>query len=181
MLTVFILAGGLAGCSVPQSPQPTLPTEDFSALSPILTTDRPYAIPDAPITLENADRLVLVGTLASRGAPRALASSPDGRLLAVGTARGVYLHDAQTLDQRRFLEAPSAQFVSVSPDGRLLAAYSADPHKVRVWRLDDGAPVGSLDIRPPAPPPSIRQASLLVRIGSRCMQRTPTSAGESPS
>jgi len=148
-LTALILAGGLAGCSVLQSPQPTPPAENFSALSPILTTDRPYAIPDAPITPENADRLALVGTLAGLGAPRALAGSPDGRLLAVGTARGICLHDAQTLDQRRFLEAPSVKFVSISPDGRLLAAYSADPHKVRVWRLDDGAPVGSLDIQPP--------------------------------
>ena len=148
-LTALILAGGLAGCSVLQSPQPTPPAENFSALSPVLTTDRPYAIPDAPITPENADRLALVGTLAGLGAPRALAGSPDGRLLAVGTARGICLHDAQTLDQRRFLEAPSVKFVSISPDGRLLAAYSADPHKVRVWRLDDGAPVGSLDIQPP--------------------------------
>jgi len=149
-LTALILAGGLAGCSVLQSPQPTPPAENFSALSPVLTTDRPYAIPDAPITPENADRLALVGTLAGRSAPRALAGSPDGRLLAVGTARGIYLHDAQTLDQQRFLEAPSVKFVSISPDGRLLAAYiAARPHQVRVWRLDNGALVGSLDIQSP--------------------------------
>ena len=151
VLVAFILAGGLAGCSVDQSPQPTtLPAEDFSSLSPILTTDQPYAIPAAPITPENADRLARVGEMAGLGLPVTLASSQDGRLLAVGTSRGVYLYGAQRLDQRRFLEAPSVKFVSISPDGRLLAAYiEARPHQVRVWRLDNGAPVGRLDIQPP--------------------------------
>jgi len=69
-------------------------------------------------------------------------------MLAVGTSRGVYLYDAQTLAQRRFLEAPAVTFVSFSPDGRRLAAYIASvPHQVRVWRLDDGALVGSLDLQ----------------------------------
>ena len=71
-------------------------------------------------------------------------------MLAVGTSRGIYLYGAQTLDQVRFLEAPSVEFVSISPDGRLLAAYiEARPHQVRVWRLDNGAPVGRLDIQSP--------------------------------
>jgi len=149
-LTIAALVGGLASCGVAGPPQPQPVVEDFATLTLILTPNRPYALPSAPITAENADRLSVVGVLANRGAPRALARSPDGRLLAVGTAHGVYLHDARTLAERRFLEAPPVELVSFSPDGRLLAAYAAsDSHQVRVWRLDDGALVGSLDIRPP--------------------------------
>jgi WD40 repeat protein len=143
-----LLIGSLAGCgvSVPARPQP--PAEDFSALAPTLVPDSPYALPSVPITAENADRVALVGEVASRGLPLMLASAPDGRVLAVGTSRGVYLYDAQTLAQRRFLEAPAVTFVSFSPDGRQLAAYIASvPHQVRVWRLDDGALVGSLDLQ----------------------------------
>jgi WD40 repeat protein len=110
--------------------------------------DSPYALPSVPITAENADRASLVGEMAGLGRPSTLASAPDGRVLAVGTSRGVYLYDTQTLAQRRFLEAPAVTFVSFSPDGRQLAAYIASvPHQVRVWRLDDGALVGSLDLQ----------------------------------
>jgi WD40 repeat protein len=148
LVVAVLLIGSLAGCSVSGRTQPQPPAEDFSALAPILVPDLPYALPSVPIAAENADRVALVGEVASRGLPLTLASAPDGRVLAVGTSRGIYLHDAQTLEQRRFLEAPAVTFVSFSPDGRRLAAYAMSvPHQVRVWRLDDGALVGSLDLQ----------------------------------
>jgi len=148
LVVAVLLIGSLAGCSVSGRARPQPPAEDFSALAPILVPDSPYALPSVPITPENADRASLVGEMAGLGRPSTLASAPDGRMLAVGTSRGVYLYDAQTLAQRRFLEAPAVTFVSFSPDGRRLAAYIASvPHQVRVWRLDDGALVGSLDLQ----------------------------------
>ena len=148
LVVAVLLIGSLAGCGVSSRTQPRPPAEDFSALAPILVPDLPYALPSVPITAENADRVALVGEVASRGLPLMLASAPDGRVLAVGTSRGIYLHDAQTLEQQRFLEAPAQAFVSFSPDGRRLASYAVSvPHQVRVWRLDDGALVGSLDLQ----------------------------------
>ena len=148
LVVAVLLIGSLAGCSVSGRARPQPPAEDFSALAPILVPDLPYALPSVPITPENADRASLVGEMAGLGRPSTLASAPDGRVLAVGTSRGVYLYDAQTLAQRRFLEAPAVTFVSFSPDGRRLAAYAMSvPHQVRVWRLDDGALVGSLDLQ----------------------------------
>ncbi len=148
-LATAALVGGLAGCGVASSPQPQPVAEDFAALTPVLAASQPYALPDAPITTANADQLGLVGILANRGEPRALAKSPNGRLLALGTTRGVYLHDARTLAEQRFLDAPPVRLVSFSPDGRLLAVYAESAlHQTRVWRLDDGALVSSLDIQP---------------------------------
>jgi WD40 repeat protein len=148
LVVAVLLIGSLAGCSVSGRARPQPPAEDFSALAPILVPDLPYALPSVPITPENADRASLVGEMAGLGRPSTLASAPDGRVLAVGTSRGVYLYDAQTLAQRRFLEAPAVTFVSFSPDGRRLAAYAMSvPRQVRVWRLDDGALVGSLDLQ----------------------------------
>ncbi len=148
LIAAVLLIGSLAGCGVSSHAQPQPPAEDLSALAPILVPDSPYALPSMPITPENADRVSLVGRMAGLGRPYTLAGAPDGRMLAVGTSRGVYLYDAQTLEQRRFLEAPSVVFVSFSPDGRRLAAsLQSVPHQVRVWRLDDGALVGSLDLQ----------------------------------
>ena len=145
LVVAVLLIGSLAGCGVSSRTQPRPPAEDFSALAPILVPDLPYALPSVPITAENADRVALVGEVASRGLPLMLASAPDGRVLAVGTSRGIYLHDAQTLEQQRFLEAPAQAFVSFSPDGRRLASYAVSvPHQVRIWRLDI---VASLDLQ----------------------------------
>ena len=103
------------------------------------------ALHSVPITAENADRVALVGEVAGRGLPLMLASAPDGRVLAVGIPRGIYLHDARTLARRRFFGAPAQAFVSFSPDGRRLAAYAMSvPHQVRIWRLDI---VASLDLQ----------------------------------
>jgi hypothetical protein len=92
LVVAVLLIGGLAGCSVSVPARPQPPTEDFSALAPILVPDSPYALPSVPITAENADRASLVGEMAGLGRPSTLASAPDGRVLAVGTSRGVYLY-----------------------------------------------------------------------------------------
>jgi len=78
--------GSLAGCGVSSRTQPQL---QDSALAPILVPDLPYALHSVLIAAEHADRVALV---------EELASALDGRMLAVGMSRGIYLHDAQTLE-----------------------------------------------------------------------------------
>lgn len=56
-----------------------------------------------------------------------VAVSPDGRLLAVSTPFGIFLYDAQTLAEERFLETEqAASSVAWSPDGATLAVGLID-------------------------------------------------------
>ena len=94
-----------------------------------------------------------------RGAIQAGTASPDGRQIALATARGVWLYDAAlTAEQGHLLEAPSTESVQVvrvargaplpevrlmqafdvawSPDGRWLAAAYSDG--VRLWDAETG-------------------------------------------
>ena len=65
--------------------------------------------------------------------------SPDGNLLAVGSAIGVWIYDAHTAEPRSLLAAHSAVINSVSftPDGETLAAACEDG-TIRVWDLSTG-------------------------------------------
>jgi WD40 repeat protein len=66
---------------------------------------------------------------------RAVQFSPDGKLLAVETAIGVYLYDAQAHDEVAFLETNTQMYsVAFSPDGRILASESGYPDcAIKLW------------------------------------------------
>ncbi|MEP7356026.1 MAG: hypothetical protein ABI847_02145, partial [Anaerolineales bacterium] len=54
-----------------------------------------------------------------------LAYSSDGRWLAVGTTLGIYLYDAHSLNEMRFIPTPTwVRSLAFSPDGELLATGS---------------------------------------------------------
>ena len=65
--------------------------------------------------------------------------SPDGNLLAVGSAIGVWIYDAHTTEPLSLLAAHSSVINSVSftPDGETLAAACEDG-TIRVWDLSTG-------------------------------------------
>jgi WD40 repeat protein len=81
------------------------------------------------------------------GSFRCLAYSPDGRLIAVGTGAGIWLYDAETLNEVRFLGYDDRNIwvhsVSFSPDGELIASGSND-NTVRLWRVRDGKLIRTL-------------------------------------
>jgi WD40 repeat protein len=74
------------------------------------------------------------------GAVQAVAYSPDGSLLATGSAdRTVKIWNARTLEALRTLEGHDREIhcVTWSPDGTLLASSSGDA-TARIWRAETG-------------------------------------------
>ncbi|MBI2503202.1 MAG: hypothetical protein HYW07_08200, partial [Candidatus Latescibacteria bacterium] len=72
-----------------------------------------------------------------RGEVGQVAYSPDGRLLAVASSVGVWLHEAGTLRQLGLLGADEGRVraLAFSPDSRLLAAAADGEGGVRLWDL----------------------------------------------
>jgi len=79
-------------------------------------------------------------SLAPSGKDRAnaVAFSPDGHLLAVGSSLGIYFYDSQTGQEVRFIPTQTwVRSLAFSPDGETLVTGSYDP-LVRLWRVSDG-------------------------------------------
>ncbi|HJT34881.1 MAG TPA: c-type cytochrome domain-containing protein [Pirellulales bacterium] len=88
----------------------------------------------------------LLREIATAQAPTSLATSPDGRLLAVGLPMGVIeLHDLTGTQPMRSLAGHEAAVSGVvfSPDGATLYSAAADK-TVRGWNAATGAPSGKL-------------------------------------
>ncbi len=101
------------------------------AARPVLT-DIPVPRPAAAISPQNAGRVAQLARW-GKGTVNRVAWSPDGRLLAVASSLGIYLYDAQTLEEVRFIETDSwVASVAFSPDGQTLASESWDG-TVRLW------------------------------------------------
>jgi len=95
------------------------------------------------ISPENADRVVPLARWGKGRINRAV-FSPDGRLLAVASSLGIYLYDAGTLEEVRFIPADAwVRSVAFSPDGQTLVSGSWKT--VRLWRVADGTLLRTLE------------------------------------
>ncbi len=80
-----------------------------------------------------------------KGAINQIVRAPDGSLLAVASSLGIYLYDAATLEEIRFMDAnASVSSVAFSANGKTLASGSYD-NAVRLWRVSDGALLRTLE------------------------------------
>jgi WD40 repeat protein/serine/threonine protein kinase len=133
----------LPGGSGNVGPKPPPPIDTHGRLAPLVKTT------SIPRTWLKADttRVGLVTRSApdvvplarwGKGRVRGVALTPDGSILVVATALGIYLYSVDKLDELRFIDfGASALCVAFSPDGRRVACGSGD-HLVRVWEVESG-------------------------------------------
>ncbi len=92
----------------------------------------------AVISPENAGRVIQLARW-GKGRVNEVAYSPDGRLLAVASSLGIYLYDAEGLEEVRFIETAAwVNSIAFSPDGEMLASGARDG-TVNLWRVADGS------------------------------------------
>ncbi len=119
-----------------------VPTETPSPTPTVFTyVTAGTAVPPASahITTENAVNLMQFARW-GRGAIHDVAFSGNGRWLAVSTATGIYLHNAENLEEGpRWIptEAPVDQ-IAFSPDSNLISGI-LPRNGVSLWRVADGA------------------------------------------
>ncbi|MDW8396331.1 MAG: WD40 repeat domain-containing protein [Anaerolineae bacterium] len=102
--------------------------------------------PSEAITPDNASRVVQLAQI-GRGTAEQLAYAPDGKLIAVASSMGIYLYDAQTLNQVRLIETQARVFsVAFSRDSRLVAA-GVEGIGIQLRQANDGALVRTISTR----------------------------------
>jgi len=102
----------------------TLPTTAPVSPSATITPMIVAPVSANPLTLNELNagmemkRLNVIGT----GIPHDIKFSPDGKLLAVATGRGVFIYDAIKFEQKSFIDVnDSVSAIAFSPDGNVLA------------------------------------------------------------
>ena len=110
-----------------------------SHTSPTTSNPTPTAI-----TVDNPIKVVQRARL-GKGWVTDMAWTPDGTHLAVASTIGVFLYDASTLEEVRYIptDAP-VRSVAFAPDGQTLASGSRDG-TVRLWRVADGVLLRTLE------------------------------------
>jgi WD40 repeat protein len=101
--------------------------------------------PRAAISSENADKVIELARW-GKGTVSQVAYSGNGKLLAVASSLGIYLHDAQTLKEIGFIQTEFVVTrIAVSPDGQSIAGVldgpdcNCDPNvSVRLWLFKGG-------------------------------------------
>jgi WD40 repeat protein len=102
--------------------------------------------PNTVITPENAGQVIALDRM-GRGTITALAWSPDGSLLAVGTTRGIWLYSVSDLEAApRLLEGHTERVLDLvfSANGTILVSSSADG-SARRWDVASGTTLDVLE------------------------------------
>jgi hypothetical protein len=149
---LWVLSGSPLRAALAPSPTPSFtpyptytpyPTATPTPLVLPVLAGTPYPQPNQPISLTNANQVVQLARW-GKGTVNQVVFSPDGRLLAVASSLGIYLYDAETLAEIRFIETDAwVLSVAFSPDGRLLASGSGD-QTVKLWDVETGQEVRTL-------------------------------------
>lgn len=100
---------------------PTL-TPTPSPTIPVVEVGTPVHPAQAVIVPENVTQLTELARW-GRGVINDVAYSADGNWIAVGTSRGIYVHDVRDFQaEPRHIETGGVDRVAISPDGGLVAA-----------------------------------------------------------
>jgi WD40 repeat protein len=105
----------------------------------------PVPQPQVPISPDNANKITELA-LWGKGQANRVAYSPDGKQLAVGTSIGIWLYDAQTLQQLRFINiGDTVSSMSFSPDSTTIFAKTGEA-TIASWNVTTGERLSQLDV-----------------------------------
>ncbi|HEX7393298.1 MAG TPA: WD40 repeat domain-containing protein [Anaerolineaceae bacterium] len=155
---LFLVVVSACGSKTTFKPSPTFPSLTLPAVlqtNPLQAIFPPTPQPSRSITrtpVRSKDAIV-PGNVAqlseiarwSNGAILNMAASPDGKVIAFATRRGVALYDAASFQEIRLIEiAGGIPKVAFSTDLKILAAADWNS-KITLYRVQDGAQVMTLD------------------------------------
>lgn len=115
-----------SGTTVP----PTVPTDTPTPSS----TSTPTPLPPQILQPSNAEEIQPLARW-GKGTIFQAAYSPDGRLLAVAGSLGIYLYDAQTLEELSLTETSFRGSLAWAPDGQSLVSASVNEEVVQRWQV----------------------------------------------
>ena len=127
------------------SPTETLtPTATQTPTSTPLSYSTPFRLPSNSISPENLEHIQELAIL-GKGKINNFRYSTDGKLLAVATMRGIYIYDAQTFLEKKYIPTDDSEnCVAFSPDGKTIAS-SFRGGSVRLWQVSSGTLIDILE------------------------------------
>jgi WD40 repeat protein len=135
-----------AQATIVASPSPVSSPPPTSPLTLPVLAGTPVPMPNEPITPDNVDRIQQLA-MWGKGRIEQLAYSPDGKILAVGTTAGVWLYDAETLAELRFINTGNfvGSLAFTSDSQKLVTDVGAST--LATWDVTTGELLNSVRVR----------------------------------